>query len=131
MKIELHEIPIRDVCAGFADDGENGVKGYGGKLDIRPAYQREFVYKDELRNAVIDTIRNGFPLNVMYWVKNPDGTFEVMDGQQRTISFCRYVDGKFSIVIDGMTTTSPPPSRKGYSITSCSSTSAREATRKS
>jgi len=103
MKIELHEIPIRDVCAGFAEDGENGVKGYGGRLDIRPAYQREFVYKDELRNAVIDTIRNGFPLNVMYWVKNPDGTFEVMDGQQRTISFCRYVDGKFSIVIDGMT----------------------------
>jgi hypothetical protein len=27
--------------------------------------------------AVIDTISKDFPLNVMYWVKNEDGTFEV------------------------------------------------------
>lgn len=33
----------------------------------------------------------------MYWVKNQDGTFEVLDGQQRTISFCQYVNGDFSI----------------------------------
>jgi len=33
----------------------------------------------------------------MYWVKNEDGSFEVMDGQQRTISFCEYIDGKFSL----------------------------------
>jgi len=36
-------------------------------------------------------------LNVMYWVKSEDGTFEVMDGQQRTVSFCEYIDGKFSL----------------------------------
>ena len=70
--------------------------GYGGKLNIRPKYQREFVYKDHQRDAVIETIRKNFPLNVMYWVKNEDGTYEVMDGQQRTISFCEYIDGKFS-----------------------------------
>ena len=33
----------------------------------------------------------------MYWVKNKDKTYEVMDGQQRTISICEYVAGKFSI----------------------------------
>ena len=38
----------------------------------------------------------GFPLNVMYWVKKKDGTFEVMDGQQRTISICLYVAGDFA-----------------------------------
>ena len=47
------------------------------------------------------TIRKGFPLNVMYWAVNEDGTFEVLDGQQRTISFCQYVAGDFSIKIDG------------------------------
>ena len=36
-------------------------------------------------------------VNVADWVKNKDGTFEVMDGQQRTISFCEYVAGKFSL----------------------------------
>ncbi len=33
----------------------------------------------------------------MYWVKNEDGTYEVLDGQQRTISICEYVAGNFSL----------------------------------
>lgn len=97
MKIELHEITIAEISEGYTDNAEEGVKGYGGRLNIRPKYQREFVYDEGKRNAVIDTIVKGFPLNVMYWVKNEDGTFEVLDGQQRTISFCRYVHGDFSI----------------------------------
>ena len=97
MKIELHEITIKDICNGYIDNQENGVVGYGGKLNIRPKYQREFVYDDKKRTAVIETICKNFPLNVMYWVKNEDGTFEVLDGQQRTISFCQYVSGVFSV----------------------------------
>jgi hypothetical protein len=96
MKIELHEIPISDIVKDYVDNQEEGVIGYGGKLNIRPKYQREFVYKDQQRDAVIETIRKNFPLNVMYWVKNGK-TYEVLDGQQRTISFCQYVKGIFSI----------------------------------
>lgn len=97
MKISLREISIADLCAGYVDDEENGVRGYGGKLDIRPPYQREFVYKDKQRDAVIHTVMNGFPLNVMYWAVRNDGTFEVIDGQQRTISICQYAAGLFSV----------------------------------
>ena len=97
MKIELHEIPVRALVDGYVNNDEEGVWGYGGKLNIRPPYQREFVYKDKQRDAVIETVRKNFPLNVMYWVDNGNGTFEVMDGQQRTISICEYVKGKFSI----------------------------------
>ena len=97
MKIELKEITIREVAENYKDSAEEGVVGFNGKLNIRPKYQREFVYDEKKRNAVIDTIRKGFPLNVMYWVKNEDGTFEVLDGQQRTISFCQYINGDFSI----------------------------------
>lgn len=97
MKIELHQIKVRDLVDEYVDNDIEGVSGYHGYLDIRPKYQREFVYKDEQRDAVIDTIRKGFPLNVMYWVKNSDTAFEVLDGQQRTISICRYVIGDFSI----------------------------------
>ena len=97
MKIELKEILIKDVAKNYVDSAEEGVVGYDGKLNIRPKYQREFVYDEKKRNAVINTIRKGFPLNVMYWVKNEDGTFEVLDGQQRTISFCQYINGDFSI----------------------------------
>ena len=97
MKIELHKIPIKEVARDYKDSAEEGVTAYGGKLDIRPKYQREFVYKDKQRNEVIETVRKEFPLNIMYWVKKPDGNFEVLDGQQRTISIAQYVAGDFSI----------------------------------
>lgn len=96
MKIQLNEITIREVSNDYLNNDEEGVVGYGGKLNIRPKYQREFIYKDKQRDAVIDTIKKNFPLNVMYWVKNEDGSFEVLDGQQRTISFCEYIAGNFS-----------------------------------
>lgn len=100
MEIKQHEIAIRDVVANYSDSAEEGVYGYGGKLNIRPKYQREFVYNEEKRNAVIDTILKGFPLNTMYWMVNDDGTYEVLDGQQRTISICQYYSGDFSIKVD-------------------------------
>lgn len=97
MKIELREIKASELSKGYQDNAEAGVIGFGGKLDIRPPFQREFIYKDKQRDAVINTVTNGFPLNVMYWVVRDDGNFEVMDGQQRTISLCQYVAGDFSI----------------------------------
>ncbi len=97
MKIELCNITVRELAEGYQDDGEGGVRGYDGILDIRPPYQREFVYKDKQRDAVINTVMNGFPLNVMYWAEREDGTFEIIDGQQRTISICQYVTNKFSV----------------------------------
>lgn len=96
MQIELHKITVRDLTNGYADNAEKGVCAYGGKLDVRPPYQREFVYKDKQRDAVIDTLTQGFPLNVMYWATREDGTFEIIDGQQRTISICQYVNGDFA-----------------------------------
>jgi len=97
MKVELHKIPVKDVVKDYIDSAEEGVTAYGGKLDIRPKYQREFVYKDRQRDEVMETIRKNFPLNIMYWVKKGDGSFEVLDGQQRTISVAQYVTGEFSI----------------------------------
>ena len=97
MKIELKEVAIRDICKGYengTDDG--GVVGFGGKLNIRPKYQREFIYKDKQRDDVIKTIQRDFPLNVMYWVTDKE-QYELLDGQQRTISICEYVEGNFSI----------------------------------
>ncbi len=112
MKIELNKIKIRDVVEGYRDSAEEGVTAYNGRLDVRPKYQREFVYKGHQRDAVISTIRNGFPLNVMYWVKinssksvldkSGENNFEVLDGQQRTISICQYVHGDYSIRVNGL-----------------------------
>ena len=97
MKITLREFTIREITTGYVDRKEDGVFGLSGNLNIRPPFQREYVYKDKQRDEVINTIRQGFPLNSIYWAKNDDGTFEVLDGQQRILSFCQYVAGVFSL----------------------------------
>ena len=96
MKIELKEITIKDLTEGYEDLEEKGVFSLNGKLDIRPPFQREFVYKEKQRDAVINTVKKDFPLNVMYWAVRGDGSYEIIDGQQRTISICQYVDGVFA-----------------------------------
>lgn len=97
MKIELQKVTIREVIKGYKDSAEEGVVAYGGKLDVRPKYQREFVYKDKQRDAVLETVKKGFPLNVMYWMVRDNGGYEVLDGQQRTISLGQYINGDFSL----------------------------------
>lgn len=97
MNIEERKVTVGDVCEGYFNDAEEGVTGYDDRLDIRPKYQREFVYKDNQRDEVIRTVLKGLPLNVIYWCKTGEDTYEVLDGQQRTISLCEYVDGSFSV----------------------------------
>ena len=97
MEIEQRKITVRDVAEDYFNDAEEGVTGYSERLDIRPRYQREFVYKDAQRDEVIRTILKGLPLNVMYWCRTGEDSYEVLDGQQRTIAFCEFVDGSFSV----------------------------------
>ncbi|MBQ4477491.1 MAG: DUF262 domain-containing protein [Bacteroidales bacterium] len=103
MKIELHQIKIRELCESYQDlsISEEGITGYKGRLNIRPKYQREFVYDDKKRNAVMDTVWQGFPLNVMYWVRVGDDQYELLDGQQRTISICSFIVGEYMMNFDG------------------------------
>lgn len=99
MTIKQTEVTVREITQGYTNNDEQGVRGFGGQLDIRPPYQREFIYNEKEQEAVITTVLNGYPLNVMYWVKRSDDAecpYEVMDGQQRTLSLCEYVAGKFS-----------------------------------
>ena len=90
MKIEPKSIKIRDVFESYTDNGDDGVFAYGGKLAIRPAYQREFVYDAEQAEAVIHTIMKGFSPNDMYWGKVENKKLLVVEGQQKTISVMQY-----------------------------------------
>ena len=97
MKIELHNVMVWDLTKWYSNSDEEWVIWYSWKLDIRPKYQREFVYKEKQRDAVMDTLRKEFPLNVLYWAVREDWTYEVLDWQQRTISICEYVNWSYSI----------------------------------
>ena len=132
MKITEMDLPIRDLVVAYNEDDTTGrVSAMGGRLDVRPEYQREFVYDKKQQSAVINTVMHQFPLNIMYFVRRPDDTFEVLDGQQRIISICRYITNPaISAKI--------PAATGGYNMvnfnnldTSCGFTSARAPTRRS
>ena len=104
MVINEMKLKVRDLVAGYSeDDATSRVVAWDGKLDVRPEYQREFVYGEGQRDAVINTVLQGFPLNIMYFVDRLDGTYEVLDGQQRIISICRYYMNGFSVKVPTMT----------------------------
>lgn len=100
MKIEPKSIAVKEVFDAYTDNGDDGVFAYGGRLAVRPPYQREFVYNPAQSEAVIHTVLKGFPLNVMYWVKVGDDKYEVLDGQQRTLSVMQYLKHQFPIELN-------------------------------
>lgn len=100
MTIKQISVTVGEITKGYVNNDDQGIRGYDGLLDIRPPYQREFIYNDKEQQAVINTVLHAYPLNVMYWVKrsnDADCPYEVMDGQQRTLSLCEYVSGVFAV----------------------------------
>lgn len=104
MKTTLRtDILVRDICDGFVYNEleGKGLFGMGGLLTIQPEYQRNYIYKDMNREAaVIESVLKGYPLGLIYLVKNTDGTLEVLDGQQRITSLGRFITNKFAIKIN-------------------------------
>ena len=100
MKIEPLSITVRELCEGYADHAEDGVVAYGGNLDIRPKYQREFIYSEKQQQTVINTAMHGYPLNTMYWAVRGDhrtpwakGGHTVPDNLQMLCRLCNLKKG--------------------------------------
>ena len=104
MKTELHtDWTVGDICKGFIyDKNENkGLFGMDGKLIIQPEYQRNYIYGDGKKDvAVIESLLKGYPLGLIYFVKNKDGLYEVLDGQQRITSFARFVNQSWQFAVE-------------------------------
>lgn len=114
MTIREIKISVGELANGFDITKYNGsdedVMCYGGKLNCRPAYQRNFVYNEKQKEEVIKTVFKGydskqpFPLNIFYWAKMPDGSFQLLDGQQRTLSLLLFRSGKDTFNINAKET---------------------------
>ena len=99
MKTKLMNVTIGDLIKGYNDQSDEGgpVVGFDGQLNIRPAFQREFIYtRPGDKESVIHSIANNFPLNVMYWADDGEGKYEMLDGQQRTLSICKFCANNFT-----------------------------------
>lgn len=86
-------------CFTNKETGE--IRCFGGKLNPRPSYQREFVYSEQDQKKVFETLHRAFPLGTMYWCDTGDGSYELIDGQQRTISILNILTDGVSISMYG------------------------------
>lgn len=86
-------------CFTNKETGE--IRCFGGRLNPRPSYQREFVYSEQDQKKVFETLHRAFPLGTMYWCDTGDGSYELIDGQQRTISILNILTDGVSISIYG------------------------------
>lgn len=96
---------IGDICKGFQYNEYEGKGLYGlsGRLTIQPEYQRHYLYAEKggkMEVDVIQSVRNGYPLGLIYFSKVGDDRYEVLDGQQRITSLGRFITEKFAW-IDG------------------------------
>ena len=80
MKTTLHtDWTVGDICKGFVFDRNEGkgLFGLDGELIIQPEYQRNYIYGDGKRDvAVVESLLKGYPLGLIYFVKNQDGKYE-------------------------------------------------------
>lgn len=107
-------ILIKDICKGYVDNSlndEGGITSMDGRLNIRPRYQRTYIVEDNKvwKENLINSILCGYPINRIYIGVDKENTkdksfsewaLEMLDGQQRTITICKFINDAFSIKID-------------------------------
>ena len=97
MKVTAKNFTLKEIASGYHEDTvTNSVVGMDGRLDIRPKYQREFRYPKDKQDKLIQSVLSNYPISIMYWVQigideNGKERYEVLDGQQRLISLCRFM----------------------------------------
>jgi hypothetical protein len=66
-----------------------------GELALQPNYQRNYVATDLIASKLIESILLDVPIPVVYLAEEQDGSYSVIDGQQRLTSFLSFLEGKF------------------------------------
>ena len=105
-------LKISELVKGYQDNSltEGGVYSMNGRLNIRPRYQRAYI-ADTTTNwceNLINSILCNFPINRIYIGIDGSETrgieeamLEMLDGQQRSITICRFVTNEFAIPYNG------------------------------
>lgn len=85
MKYSTSEISISDLINWISNN----------KINLRPPYQRNFIWTPKDQRLLIDSIHKGYPLPNFFILKNEDGKYEMVDGQQRATTIYKYYNNEF------------------------------------
>lgn len=104
MKITPRKITVRELVDGYEESLDDRVIGWSGKLDIRPSYQREYIHDNnpDFKKNLIKSVYHQLPINLIYFAKTGEDTYELLDGQQRILTICKYIsEQEFYVELDG------------------------------
>lgn len=68
-----------------------------GELILQPDYQRDFVATNRISSSLIESLLMNVPIPTVYLSEEVDGTYTVIDGQQRLTSFVKFLRGEFQL----------------------------------
>lgn len=76
-----------------------------GGLDLRPKYQRNYIWKNDFKDKLIYSIIKSYPIGniIIRQLKEPNekgAEMEIVDGQQRMTTIYEFVEGKYEIHSD-------------------------------
>jgi len=66
-----------------------------GDLDPSPGWQREYVFDRTKASRLIESVLLDVPIPAVYFAEEADGSYSVIDGQQRLSTFFYYMDDQF------------------------------------
>lgn len=82
-----------DVTVEMLDNWESK-----GKLITNPDYQRDYVYTNDRASQLIESALMLIPLPTIYLCEEENSKNSIIDGQQRIVSFLRFVRNEYSLV---------------------------------
>ncbi len=65
------------------------------KINLRPSYQRNFIWGPKDQKSLIETIMKGCPLPNLFIYNDGNGNYEMVDGQQRSRTIFKYSKNEF------------------------------------
>ncbi len=106
LKIIKETATVREIVEGYHEDEHGNVVGYGGMLNIRPPYQREYLYEGNeiFRKNLLESIYHNRPIGLIYFARANAGDYdyELLDGQQRINTICKFIaENQWEFEMDG------------------------------
>jgi hypothetical protein len=65
-----------------------------GRLNVQPAFQRQFVWDRVKSSRLIESALLDIPIPIVYLSEDKEGKYNVIDGQQRLTAFFSFIDGR-------------------------------------
>ena len=84
---DKRDFPLSTIREMFAD----------GDIIPQPDFQRDYVMDDKRASKLVESLLMGIPIPTVYLCEENDGTYSIIDGQQRMTSFVRYLNNDFAL----------------------------------